>query len=93
MFFSAITQNLNWKIVTENLVTFKRWDGVKNKKFEITEKSVFFGGGGVVTKTQYMGGGELPKKGGGAWTISRFRGGLGKKDGVVFLRGGGKYDN
>ena len=42
----------------------------------------------MVTKTQYMGGGELPKKGGGAWTISRFRGGLGKKDGVVFLRGG-----
>ena len=33
MFFSAITKNLNWKILTENLVTFKIWDGVKDEKF------------------------------------------------------------
>ena len=33
MFFSAITKNLNWDILTKNLVTFKRWDGVKNEKF------------------------------------------------------------
>ena len=32
MFFSAITKNLNWEILTENLVTFKRWDWVKDKK-------------------------------------------------------------
>ena len=25
--FSAITKNLNWEILTKNLVTFKRWDG------------------------------------------------------------------
>ena len=29
MFFSAITKNKNWEISTQNLVTFKRWDGVK----------------------------------------------------------------
>ena len=26
---SLITKNLNWEILTKNLVTFKRWDGVK----------------------------------------------------------------
>ena len=33
MFFSVITKNLNWEILTKNLVTFKRWDGPKDKKF------------------------------------------------------------
>ena len=33
MFFSGIAKNLNWEIVTENLVTFKRWDGAKNEKY------------------------------------------------------------
>ena len=33
MFFSVITKNLNWEILTTNLVTFKRWDGVKDEKF------------------------------------------------------------
>ena len=32
MFFSGITNNLNLEILTENLVTFKRWDGAKNEK-------------------------------------------------------------
>ena len=32
MFFSDITNSLNWEILTKNLVTFKRWDGVKDKK-------------------------------------------------------------
>ena len=31
MFF--ITKNLNWEILTKNLVTFKRWDWVKDEKF------------------------------------------------------------
>ena len=31
--FSFITKNLNWEILSKNLVTFKRWDGVKDKKF------------------------------------------------------------
>ena len=33
MFFSVINKNLNWEISTKNLVTFKRWDVVKDKKF------------------------------------------------------------
>ena len=33
MFFFDITKNLNWKILTENLLTFKRWDRAKNEKF------------------------------------------------------------
>ena len=64
MFFSVITKNLNWEILTKNLVTFKRWDGVKDEKFE------YYGGslknpifrGGVNEKLIYRG--ELPKKGG-----------------------------
>ena len=35
MFFSIIIRNLNWEILTRNLVTFKRWDGVKDKDFLI----------------------------------------------------------
>ena len=30
--FSAITKNLNWKILTKNLVTFKRRDEIKDEK-------------------------------------------------------------
>ena len=33
MFLSLITNNLSWGILTKNLVTFKRWDGVKGDKF------------------------------------------------------------
>ena len=38
MFFPVIPKNLNWEILTKNLVTFKRWDGVKD------EKSKYYGG-------------------------------------------------
>ena len=33
MFFSVITKKLNWGILIKNLVTFKRWDRVKDEKF------------------------------------------------------------
>ena len=33
MFFSIITKNLNWEILTKNLVTFKRWNVFKDEKF------------------------------------------------------------
>ena len=33
MFLSLITKNVNWEILTKNLVTFKRWDGIKDGKF------------------------------------------------------------
>ena len=39
-------------------------------------------------KNQYRGG-DCIKKGAGAWTVSQFKGWLGKKEGEVFLRGGG----
>ena len=32
-FFSVITKNLNWEVLTKNSVTFKRSDGIKNEKF------------------------------------------------------------
>ena len=31
-FWSLITENLNWEILTKSLVTFKRWDCVKDEK-------------------------------------------------------------
>ena len=31
MFFSVITKNLKWENLTKNLVSFKRWDGVKDE--------------------------------------------------------------
>ena len=33
MFFFAIIKNLNWKILTKNLVTFKRRNEIKDEKF------------------------------------------------------------
>ena len=32
-FFSVITKSLNREVLNKNLVTFERWDGVKDKKF------------------------------------------------------------
>ena len=32
---SAITKNLNWRVLTQNLVTFKRQDGLKLKNVNI----------------------------------------------------------
>ena len=34
MFSSIITKNLIWKILNKNSVTFKRWDGVGDEKFQ-----------------------------------------------------------
>ena len=31
--FCVLTKNLNWKILTKNLVIVNRWDGVKDEKF------------------------------------------------------------
>ena len=33
MSFPVITKDLNWKVLTNNLVSFKRWDGVEDEKF------------------------------------------------------------
>ena len=49
----------------------------------------FLGGGGEGFREEPIYREELPKKGeGGAWTVYRFKGGLGEKEGMVFLRGG-----
>ena len=61
MFFPVITKNLNWEILSK-LVTFKRWDGVKDWTFE------YYGGSlrnvifreGVHEKPIYRG--KLPEK-------------------------------
>ena len=33
MFFSVIAKKLKWEVLTKNLVAFRRWDGVKDKRF------------------------------------------------------------
>ena len=33
IFFSIITKYTYWEILPKNLVTFKRWDGIKDEKF------------------------------------------------------------
>ena len=35
MFFSVITKNLNWEILTKNLITFKDGMGLRMKNFSI----------------------------------------------------------
>ena len=66
LFFSAMTKNLNWEISNQNLITFKRWDGINEKKlilWEFTEKFDFLGGGSmIIFFLEEEGGGESPKK-------------------------------
>ena len=33
MFLPRKTKNSSWEVLTKNLVTFKRWDEVKDKKY------------------------------------------------------------
>ena len=50
IFLYVITKNLNWEILAKSLVTFKRWDGVKDEKFyylSLQKNQIFKGGGGV----------------------------------------------
>ena len=61
--FSVITKNLNCEILTKNLVTFNRWDGVKDEKNwygSSLKNPIFFGGGrrggGEQKETIYLGG-------------------------------------
>ena len=85
MFFYGMTTNLNWEILTKNLVTFKRWDGGKDEKFYyhgVHWKIQFLGSGGH-EKPIYRG--ELSKK--GVWTVCKFKGGLAKERGWCFWGG------
>ena len=49
MFSSVITTNINWEILTKNLVTLKRWYEVKDEKFG------YYGGS---LKIRFLGGGS-----------------------------------
>ena len=75
MFFSVITKNLNWEILTKNLVIFKRWDGAKDEKF------LYYGGSlkNLIFKVGHEKPICLKRK---AWTVCRFKKGLSKKEGV-----------
>ena len=33
-FCPVITKNSDWEILTKNIVTFKRWEGVKDEKLQ-----------------------------------------------------------
>ena len=80
-FFSVITMNLNWEILTKNLVALKDGFGLRMKNFNIIGgllKNLIFRR--VYEKPIYRG--ELPKR--GAWTVCRFKRSLAKKRGVVF---------
>ena len=68
MFLSLITKNLNLEILTKNLVTFKRWDEVKDS--------------GSYEKLIYRR--ELPKKGGLDSLQIEKGGGGDKKEGRCF---------
>ena len=98
LFFSVVTKNLNWEVLTKSLVTFKRWDGIKDEKLEyyggyyivlnIMKNPIFRGEGHK--KPIYRG--NFQKKR-GAWTVCRFKGGRGggawqKRGGLMFLRKG-----
>ena len=72
MFFSLITKNSNWEILTKNLVTFKRQDGIK--VFGVHWKIWYLGGEGFNEKP--ISRGDCLKS--RAWT---------RKRGVFFLEG------
>ena len=73
MFFSVVTKNLNWGILTKNLVTFKRWDEVNDEKSDYYEgslKNPIFKGGWSLTENQYIEG-NCHKRGLGHFTDLR----------------------
>ena len=47
MFFSVLTKNLNWEMLTKNLVTFKRWVGGIAEKGSFWTVCRFKGKGGL----------------------------------------------
>ena len=52
VFLFVITKNFNWKVLTKNLITFKRWNAVKDEKCNFMKNPIFMGVGvGKVTKT------------------------------------------
>ena len=64
-----MTKNLNWKILTKNLVTFKRWDGVRDENFLMIHwKNLIFMRRFIGQFADLTGGGgSLVKKREGGW--------------------------
>ena len=83
MFFSVITKNLNWEILTENLVAFKRWNGLrmKNLNFMVVHWKIWLLVGGVHKKPLYRG--NCLNRG-----LGQFVGSLAKKRGESVFEGG-----
>ena len=75
-----MTKNLNWQILTKNLITFKTLDGLKMKNVDIMGFTNLKGKG-VTKKQLYMG--NCLKR--GTWAIFR---GLGKKREEGFFEAG-----
>ena len=76
-----------FSVITKNLVTFKRWDEIKDEK-------LYYYGGSLKNPTfreriheKPIHAGELSKKRGGLGQFADLKGGLGKKRGGVFERG------
>ena len=98
-----MTNNLNWEISTKNLVTFRRWDKVNDKKFVYfgsSLKNQIFGGGGgwavgerCMKKKNFCGGGgtggRVNRLKRGAWIVCRFKRKLSKRKDHVFEVGRG----
>ena len=81
MFFSVISKNLNWEILTKKSVTLKEEMELKRKNFNIIKgslKNPIFRG---VAPEKPICRGELPKKGGLGQFADLRRSGLGKKIG------------
>ena len=85
IFFSVLTKNLNWELLTKNLVTFKPWDGVKDGKFKYyggSLKNLIFKGEGS-QKTNV----GICLKSGNLGQFADLRGAWQKRGGDVFEGG------
>ena len=85
MFCSIITSNSNWEILTKNLVTFKNWNRLRMKNFDIRglmKNTIFWGE--EFTKNQYVRG--IPSKG-GLGQFADLRGPAWRKRGGCFWGG------
>ena len=77
MFFSGITENLNWVILITNFLTFKRWDGHGGS----LKGPIFRGGGRGHEKS--INKGNCPKRGGGLDSADVWGGPLQERGGLI----------
>ena len=83
MFFSVITKNLNWEILPKNFVAFKYGMGLRIENFNtMGDHWKIWSLGRQSQKKIYVGRNCLKR---GAWTVCRFKSGIGKQEVVLFL--------